>query len=553
MRRHQRSAQNRGQRAVVIGGGIAGLASAALLARDGHTVTLLEGQDAIGGRAGTWQHEGFRFDTGPSWYLMPEVFDHFFTLFGTSAAEQLDLTTLDPGYRVFFEPSTPGQAASRLDIARSRSANQAAFEAVETGAGEALGRYLDSSAMTYRSAKKHFLYTSWQRLTPLLRPGVLRDIRRLPGLMTQTLEAFVGARFADRRLRQVLGYPAVFLGTSPERTPALYHLMSHLDLDDGVRYPQGGFTAVIAAIERVAREAGVTIVTDRRAISIDTRGGRRQGSGFARRRRAQATGVTTVDHTGRRRRHLAEIVVSAADLHHTETELLPSHLRTYPSSWWQRRDPGPGAVLAMLGVRGGLPQLEHHSLFFTADWKTNFDTIFADRCGVPDPASCYVCRPSATDASVAPNGCENLFVLIPVAADTRIGAGGVDGAGAPAVEAAVDRAIAQISEWADIPDLAERIVVRRTVAPADFARDLNAWQGGALGPAHTLRQSALLRARNASRKVAGLYYAGTSSIPGVGLPMCLISAEIMLKRVRGDTSLGPLTEGAQKATAGGDR
>lgn len=552
MRKHQRPPQNQRQRAVVIGGGIAGLASAALLARDGHAVTLLEGQDVLGGRAGTWQHDGFRFDTGPSWYLMPEVFDHFFRLFGTSAAEQLELTTLDPGYRVFFEPSASGESASRFDIARLRSANQAAFEAVEAGAGKALGRYLDSSAATYRSAKERFLYTSWQRLTPLLRPSVLRDIRRLPGLLTQTLEAFVGARFADRRLRQVLGYPAVFLGTSPERTPALYHLMSHLDLDDGVLYPQGGFTALIAAVERVARDAGVTIVTDRRAISIDTKGGRSQRGG-RRRQRAQATGVTTVDHTGRRRRHLADIVVSAADLHHTETELLPAPLRTYPSSWWQRRDPGPGAVLAMLGVRGGLPQLEHHSLFFTADWKANFDTIFADRAGIPDPASCYVCKPSATDAAVAPAGSENLFVLIPVAADTRIGTGGLDGTGDQAVEAAVDRAIAQISEWADIPDLAERIVVRRTVAPADFARDLNAWQGGALGPAHTLRQSALLRARNSSRKVAGLYYAGTSSIPGVGLPMCLISAEIMLKRVRGDSSLGPLPEPSPSPTAGSDR
>src|SRR5699024_7322074 len=133
------------------------------------------------------------------------------------------------------------------------------------------------------------------------------------------------------------------------------------------------------------------------------------------------------------------------------------------------------------------------------------------------------CRPSTTDPSVAPPGQENLFVLIPMPADPDLGHGGVDGTGSGAVEAIADEALARIAAWAGIPDLAERVVVRRTVGPEEFATDLRTWRGGMLGPAHTLRQSAFLRAGNASRKVDSLLYAGSSTIPGIGLPMCLIS------------------------------
>jgi phytoene desaturase len=199
-------------------------------------------------------------------------------------------------------------------------------------------------------------------------------------------------------------------------------------------------------------------------------------------------------------------------------------------------------VLVHLGVEGALPQLAHHSLFFTDDWDRNFGAIFDAPSRIPEPASAYVCRPSATDPDAAPAGSENLFVLVPVPADPTIGRGGMDGGGDPQVEKVADAAIAQIAAWSGIPDLSERIVVRRTVGPQDFAVDLNAWSGGALGPGHVLRQSAIFRAGNASKKVAGLFYAGSSTIPGIGLPMCLISAELVLKRLRGDRTAGPLPE-----------
>jgi phytoene desaturase len=198
----------------------------------------------------------------------------------------------------------------------------------------------------------------------------------------------------------------------------------------------------------------------------------------------------------------------------------------------------------MLGVRGEVQGLAHHTLFFTEDWSTNFEDIFGDDPRIPDPASFYACMPSASDPTVAPPGDTNLFVLIPVPADVSIGRGGEDGAGDRLVEEAADRAIARIAAASGSTDLQRRVVVRRTVGPADFAEDLHSWQGGALGLAHTLRQSAFLRGTNRSRRVHGLLYAGGSSVPGIGLPMCLISAENVLKRVRGDRSSGPLDEPA---------
>ncbi|NYE38429.1 phytoene desaturase [Nocardioides cavernae] len=522
--------QHTSRHVVVVGGGVAGLATAALLASRGHEVDLLEKNPDLGGRVGSVERDGFRFDTGASWWLMPEVFEHFFELLGTTVEAELDLTVLDPSYRVFFEGH-----ADPVDLRPDRAHNRALFESIEPGSGAAFDAYLRSADDTYDMALRRFLYTSFDSPGAFLHPDVVRRTPRLGRLLTRSLEKHVAASFRDNRLRQVLGYPAVFLGSSPDRTPSMYHLMSRLDLGDQVLYPQGGFTRLVEALASLAERHGARLHTGVEVTRILTRTGARG--------RAEVQGVEHTPAGGAgtgRGTILADLVVGATDLHHLETALVDPELQTHPEPVWRKRSPGPGAVLALLGVEGRLPQLPHHSLFFTSDWAQNFGDIFGADARVPDPASIYVCKPSETDPSVAPEGCENLFVLVPVPADPGIGHGGDDGAGSPVVEQTADRAIDQIASWAGIPDLRDRIRVRSTIGPRDFETGYHAWQGGALGLEHTLRQSAFLRPGNASAKVDGLLYAGSTTVPGVGLPMCLISAELVLKRLTGDRSSLPV-------------
>jgi phytoene desaturase len=506
-------------RVVIIGGGIGGLASAALLARDGHEVVLLEKNADLGGRAGSWERDGFRFDTGPSWYLMPEVFDHFYRLLGTSSEQQLDLVQLDPGYRVFAEGEK-----EPLDVSADVHETLDAFERLEPGSARRVAKYLDRAREIYELAKSRFLYSTFVRLGPVFAPEVIARSGRLVRLLLEPLDRLVNRTVHDIRLRQVLGYPAVFLGSAPALAPSMYSLMSHLDLVDGVLYPMGGFTRVIASIENLARQSGADLRTGAEVARIVVTDG-------------AATGVELSDGSVID----GDLIVSAADLHHTETVLLSDpEQRSYPETYWQKAVAGPSALLMYLGVDGELPQLEHHTLFFARAWAQNFEAIFGSHPRIPEVPSFYVCKPSGVDPSVAPEGSENVFVLVPLPADPGLGAGGLDGGGSQQLEALADSVIARIAEEAGIPDLAERITLRRTVGPADFANDLNAWKGTALGPAHVLRQSAFFRPGNASKKVGNLYYVGSSTIPGIGLPMCLISAEILVKRLRGDTSAGPL-------------
>ena len=500
--------------AIVIGAGVAGMATAALLAREGIDTTVVEKLPTHGGRAGNETIDGFRFDTGPSWYLMPDAFDHFFGLFGKRTEDLLDLKPLAPAYRLFPETGEP------IDVHSGRDNAAKLFEQLEPGAGAELMEYLDSAEETYDLAIQNFLYTNFRSLEPLKR--IRGQYARLARYLTEPLDRFVAKRFTDTRLRQMLTYPSVFLSSHPSRTPSMYHLLSHTDLTQGVLYPQGGFAAVMDALHTLAVENGARFRFNSEVAAVEDRG------------------VMLIDG----QRLPADLTISAADLHHTETRLLPKKQRTYDESWFAPRDPGLGTVLVMLGVEGEIPELAHHNFLFSDDWSDDFDAVFHGPVAsrpLGASQSIYVSKPSATDPGVAPAGHENLFVLVPVPADPSVGHGDLYRGGASEqVQRIADAAIEQIASRCGVAGLGRRIVVKQTLGPADFAERYNAWSGGSIGPAHTLRQSAFLRGSNKSRKLDTLLYAGATTAPGVGVPMCLISAENVLKRVRGDRSSGPL-------------
>lgn len=498
------------KKVIIIGAGIGGLATANMLAKAGYDVAVCEKNAAPGGRAGTMSTKGFTFDTGPSWYLMPEVFEHYFSLFGKSVKKELDLVRLKPAYKVFFE-NDPA-----ITITSNSKTDAATFESIEPGAGARLNDYVRKGDDIYQLSLKHFLYTNFASYRDLTKSDILKRSHTMAKLALTPIDTYVGRFVTDHRLRKILEYPMVFLGSSPFSAPAIYSLMSALDFREGVYYPRGGLYTIIERLVALGSKLGVRYHYNSPVKHIDTTN-------------KKASGITLENGES----VAADIVISNADLHFTETQLLAQGERSYPAKYWDKREAGPSALLMYLGVKGSLPQLEHHNLFFVDDWKKNFDAIFTDKT-LPYPASVYICKPSATDPSVAPKGNENMFVLVPLPA----GVGSNDSE----VKRMADSYLRLIEEKFNMPDLRKRLVVKKFFGPHDFSETFNAWQGSALGPSHILRQSAIFRTPNKSRKVKDLYYVGGFTTPGIGLPMCLIGAELVYKRLAGDKRGGPIKE-----------
>lgn len=497
--------------AVIIGAGYGGMALANLLAKSGYAVSVYEKNSTAGGRIAATRQNGYTFDIGPSWYLMPEVFEQYYSLFDASAHQRLDLMRLQPAYRVYFEDSTA------LTLNGDLWQDKQLFESIEAGAGDKLGRYVAKSSLAYQLAVKYFLYSNFQSFRDLLRWPIISNLPRMLGLVTQSLDSYVSRSFRDRRLKQLLEYHMVFLGSSPFQAPAIYTLMSHLDFVSGVYYPRRGMTALVSDIKQLGADYDVRYHFDSPVEKIIVEGSR-------------AAGIKLSDGSEIK----ADIVISNADLHHTETKLLEPKHQSFTDRYWSKRQPGPGALLISLGVRGQLPSLLHHNLFFVDNWRGNFRAIYEDKV-IPDKASIYICNPTKTDASLAPKGHENLFLLVPIPAGVSLSP--------QKQEQLADKSIAAFASAADIPDLAERIVERHVFGPRDFADQYNAWQFNAFGgESHLLGQSVIFRTPNKSRKVKNLYYVGAGSLPGIGLPMCLISAQLTYKRITGKRRAGPLSK-----------
>lgn len=494
--------------AIIIGAGFGGISLAAMLGKQGYQVDVFEKNESIGGRARVFSERGYTFDMGPSWYMMPDVFEHFFTLMGENIHDYLTLKKLAPSYRVFL-----GSTGEHHDFFADRTHNAAVFDAIEPGAGKKLNDYLDESARQYGIAKHEFIYKNYDSLFDFFNKRVMREGRKLEIL--NSMERIIHRTFKSELLRKVMLFQMVLLGTAPKDAPGMYRLMNHVDFDLGIWYPDGGIGELPKAIGTLAEKHGVRFHYSAPVARIITENGR-------------AVGIELKDGTVYR----ADLVVSNADLHHTETALLAPTERDHSDRYWQKRTLAPSAFIMYLGVKKQFPNLTHHNLLFTQNWEQNFKEIF-NHDDFPTDPSIYVCAPSKSDAGVAPVGHENLFVLVPLSAGVTYDE--------TKKRAWADRTLTILETRLGMTGLREHIEYERIYCAEDFSLDYNSFKGTALGLAHTLGQSALWRPNNVSKKVDNLYFVGSYQNPGIGMPICVISAQNVYKRIMGITSPHPLT------------
>jgi phytoene desaturase len=378
---------------IIIGAGFGGLSAAALLAQKGFEVVVYEKNEQAGGRGAVYKEKDFVFDMGPSWYLMPDVFERFFKQFNKNPSDFYKLERLDPAYRLFFSPN------DHTDVSANLKTNFELFERLEKGAAEQLKKYLQQAEYQYKISTEEFLYRDYDHLTDFFNWRLMMEGRKLH--VFEKLTKFTKRFFKEEKVRKILEYNMVFLGGTPKNTPAIYSLMAHVDFNLGVWYPQGGMGRVVAALEQLAISQGVQFIYQSPVEKITVVND-------------QAVGVRIKGEEIR-----ADIVLVNADYHFAETQLLDKEYQTYPEKYWQKRTIAPSGFIMFLGVNKKIPTLTHHNLMFDHDWSKHFDEIF-EHPAWPEFPSYYVSCPSKTDLTVAPQGKENLFVLVPVAAGLMI-------------------------------------------------------------------------------------------------------------------------------------
>lgn len=472
---------------VIIGAGFAGISAAALLAKTGHEVTVLEKNDQPGGRARVWEHEGFRFDMGPSWYWMPDVFENYFALFGKKVNDFYDLKRLDPSYRVYFGKD------DLVDIPANMGELEKLFERIEPGSAAALQRFLKKASDKYRAGIGDMVFKPSHTVLEYLTPDVLK------------LELFTSMRkhvsqyFKHPRLRQLLEFPVLFLGGTAQSIPATYSLMNYADLVLGTWYPMGGMHEIVKAMIGVAEEQGVKFIYNSPVEKI-----------FIENRVAKKVLAGNSDYKG-------DVIISNADYEYTDRHLVTEAHNNYDQRYWESRTLSPSALIFYIGTNKKINNIQHHNLFFDEDLDRHAREIYNDPKW-PERPLFYVCCPSKTDPAVAPAGCENLFLLVPIAPgleDTE------------AIREKYYELILTRFESVTGERIRDSVIVRRSYAINDFKGDYNSYKGNAYGLANTLMQSAFMKPKLRSKKVKNLFYTGQMTVPGPGVPPAIISGQIV--------------------------
>jgi phytoene desaturase len=481
---------------VVIGSGFAGLSAATHLAASSCSVTLLEKNGSPGGRARKFEYQGFVFDMGPSWYWMPDVFDNYFDHFGKKVSDYYDLIRLDPSYAVIYgEEDT-------LDIPANLDEFKAMFERIEPGAGAQLDIFLAQAKYKYEVGIHDLVKKPSRSLFEFTSPGLLMDMLRMD--IFQSMSKHVRKFFQSDKIIRLMEFPVLFLGETADNIPALYSLMNYADIALGTWYPKGGMHEIIKGMVKLAEEKGVQIRYDAEVEEIEIQDG--------------------IAHSVRLKsgeRIKADIVVAGADYHHVDRHLVNPKYSNYSEKYWDKRVLAPSSLLFYMGINKRLKNLRHHNLFFDEPLGPHADAIYKNPRW-PEKPLFYASVPSITDPTVAPEGMENLFLLIPLAPDLE---------DSEEMREKYYDIIMERLERISGQEIRSHVVYKRSYAHSDFKSDYHAFKGNAYGLANTLTQTAILKPSLKSKKVKNLYYTGQLTVPGPGVPPSLISGYVVAKEV----------------------
>jgi phytoene desaturase len=478
------------QQVIVIGAGFAGLSAATVLAKEGYAVTILEKNDQPGGRARIWQQDGFTFDMGPSWYWMPDVFENYFALFGTQPSQFYNLTRLDPGYRVYYGKD------DMLDVPADLNALKALFEQVEPGSSKGLQEFLNQAEYKYRVGMGEYVFKPSHSVTEYFEWKLIK--KSLGIQLLTSMSKHVRQYFKNPKLIKLLEFPVLFLGATPQNTPAMYSMMNYADLVLGTWYPQGGMHEIVKAMVQVAESYGVKIMLNTEVTQIDISDNK-------------ANSLQTTQGNFK-----TDIVIAGADYEHVDQHLVDESHRNYTPKYWDTRTMSPSSLLYYIGVNKRVENIEHHNLFFDEDFELHAKEIYTDPQWPTKPLF-YVSCTSKTDDSVAPDGCENMFFLMPLAPGLKDD----EALREKYFNLMLDRFEALTGQ-----SIRNNIVVKRSYAMNDFKADYHSFKGNAYGLANTLQQTAFFKPAMRAKKISNMLYTGQLTVPGPGVPPALISGQV---------------------------
>ncbi len=482
------------KRATIIGAGISSLSTACYLAKKGYRVTVLEKNSTIGGRARQFKEKGFTFDMGPSWYWMPEVFEKFYNDFGYTTSDFYKLHRLDPSYQVIWEDKTVDPIPADLERLKEL------FDQYEPGSSEQLTAFLAEAKYKYELGMQDLVYKPGNSIMEYADLRVMKGIFKLHVL--SSFASYIRKYFKNDKILSLLEFPVLFLGATPKNTPALYSLMNYADIVLGTWYPEKGMFGIIEAFEQIAKELGVEIHTGEKVTGI----------------KSTDKNVTEVQTTNLQ--ITTDILISGADYAFTDKTLLGKNAN-YSDKYWDSRSMAPSSLIYYLGIDKKIPGLQHHNLFFDAPFAQHATEIY-DQPSWPKKPLFYACVPSKTDHTVAPQGMENVFILIPTAPDlsedknTR--------------EHYLDIVLKRMEQHCG-EDIRSHIVFQKSYCGKEFKEDYNAFKGNAYGLANTLKQTGILKPKIRNKKLKNMFYTGQLTVPGPGVPPAIISGKIVADEV----------------------